>query len=70
MTSIVPVTFSVASSMTKILFGHPPMYSVPLPPVSLAARRAGAQRRSDDGESDSTSGSRVPTDCNLTHQTH
>jgi hypothetical protein len=24
-TSIVPVTFSVASSMTKIRFGHPPM---------------------------------------------
>src|SRR5947207_5099952 len=35
-TSIAPVTFSVASSRIRILFGHAPTYIVPLPPLILA----------------------------------
>jgi hypothetical protein len=60
-TSIVPVTFSVASSMTKIRFGQPPMYSVPLPPVSLAG--AGGSlvlRRTDDHEQGRQEPARLP----------
>src|SRR5439155_16570119 len=39
-TSIAPVIFSVASSMTNTLLGQPPMYSVPLPPTSFAGAAA------------------------------
>src|SRR5215510_9117427 len=35
-TSIAPVTFSVASSRMRILFGHAPTYIVPLPPLIFA----------------------------------
>src|SRR5438128_7191506 len=35
-TSIAPVTFSVASSRIRILFGHAPTYIVPLPPLIFA----------------------------------
>src|SRR5947209_16116900 len=53
-TSMVPVIFSVASSITKILFGQPPTYSVPLPPVSFTGAGAPAETTEKTANTETT----------------